>query len=98
MDGAGLQGAPVVLEADGCSGPWMWGAPEKWEEGDLSGRERAGVVEAAAAAAGVAWSWGTGQRVASWEEQQLEEMILAERRVEAREERRSPGMVEGGQA
>lgn len=60
-DGAGLHGAPVVLEADGYSGPWTWGAPEKWEEGDLSGRETAGGP---AAVGVVAWSWGTGQRVA----------------------------------
>lgn len=99
-DGAGLQGAPVVLEADGCSGPWTWGAPEKWEEGDLSGRERAGAAVAAAAAAGVAaWRWGTGQRAARWEEQKAEEKTPAERRVEARGGRRSPGRrEEGGRA
>lgn len=82
----------MVLEADGCSGPWTWGAPEKWVEGDLSGREMA-------AAEGVAaWSWGTGQRAARWGEEQMEEKTLAERRVEAHEERRSPGMEEGGRA
>lgn len=86
----------MVLEADGCSGPWTWGAPEKWVEGDLSGREMAGA--AAAAAGGAAWSWGTGQRAARWVEEQTEEKILAERRVEAHEERRSPAMEEGDRA
>lgn len=83
----------MVLEADGCSGPWTLGAPEKWVEGDLSGREMAG-----AAAGGAAWSWGTGQRAARWEEEQMEEKTLAERRAEAHGERRSPGMEEGGLA
>lgn len=85
----------MVLEADGCSEPWMWGAPEKWVEGDLSGREVAG---AAAAAGGAAWSWGTGQRAARWEEEQTAEKTLAERRAEAHGERTSPGMEEGGRA
>lgn len=34
---------PVVLEACGCSGPWMWEASELWEEVDQSGRGMAGM-------------------------------------------------------
>lgn len=64
-------------------------------EGDLSGTEMAG---AAAAARVVAWSWGTGQRAARWEEEQMGEKTLAERGAEAHAERRSPVMEEGGRA
>lgn len=95
--GAGFQGglvAPVALEAGGCSGPWKWEAPEKWEEGDLSGKEMAGVE--GAAAAGVAWGQGTGQRAVRLEEDQAEEKTQAERMVEAPEVGRSHGWGEAG--
>lgn len=94
--GAGSQGGlvgPVVLEAGGCSGPWKWEAPEKWEEGDLSGKEMAGVE---AAAAGVAWGQGIGQRAVRLEEDQVEEKTQAERMAEAPEVGRSPGRGEAG--
>lgn len=42
---------PVVLEACGCSEPWMWEASELWEEGVLSGRGMAGIEGAAVAVA-----------------------------------------------
>lgn len=82
----------MVREADDCSGSKMLGGPEKSVEVDLSGRGMAG-----AAARVVAWSWGTGQRAARWEEQ-MKEKTLAGRRAEAHGERRSPVTEEGGQA
>lgn len=84
----------MVREADDCSGPWMLGGPEKSVEGHLSGRAMAG----AAAATVVAWSWGTGQRAARWEEELKEEKTLSERRAEGHGEKKSPVMEEGGQA
>lgn len=77
---AGAQGGlvgPVVLEADGCSGPWKWEASEQWEEGDLSGR---GVAGMEGAAVGVAWGLGTGQREVWLEEDHEEEMTQVERK------------------
>lgn len=67
---------PVVLEAGGCSEPWMWEASELWEEVDLSGRGMAGME---GAAVGVAWGLGTDQRELRLEEDQEEERIRAER-------------------
>lgn len=65
----------VVLEASGCSEPWMWGASELWEEGALSGRVMA-VLEVAAAEE--AWGQSMVQMGSSLEGDQGEEMNQAE--------------------
>lgn len=84
---------PVVLEAGGCSGPWMWEASELWEEVDRRGR---GVAGMEGAAVGVAWGLGTGQRELRLEEDQEEEMNQAERKEGVLEMERSPGQGEVG--
>lgn len=84
---------PVVLEADDCSGPWMWEASELWEEVAQSGRGMAGMV---GAAFGVAWGLGIDQWDLKLEEDQEEEMTQAETKEGVLEVGRSPGQQEVG--
>lgn len=71
------QVGPVVLEANGCSVPWMWEASEVWEEEGLSGT---GVAGMEGAAVEVAWGLDIVQNELRLVEDQEEERTQNERK------------------